>query len=64
MHDWLIAEKPGDRAGIGWIYSACGTCKFCVAGNENLCQAFKAKGRDVNGGYAQYMTVPEPSQPY
>jgi propanol-preferring alcohol dehydrogenase len=49
----------GDRVGIGWIYSACGTCKFCMAGNENLCQAFKATGRDVNGGYAQYMTVPE-----
>jgi propanol-preferring alcohol dehydrogenase len=51
--------KIGDRVGIGWIYSACGTCKFCVEGNENLCQAFKATGRDANGGYAQYMTVPE-----
>ena len=51
--------RIGDRVGIGWIYSACGTCKFCLAGNENLCQAFKATGRDVNGGYAQYMTVPE-----
>ena len=51
--------RIGDRVGIGWIYSACGTCKFCLAGNENLCQAFKATGRDANGGYAQYMTVPE-----
>jgi propanol-preferring alcohol dehydrogenase len=51
--------KIGDRVGIGWINSACGTCEFCLAGNENLCQAFKATGRDVNGGYAQYMTVPE-----
>jgi propanol-preferring alcohol dehydrogenase len=51
--------KVGDRVGIGWIYSACGKCKFCLAGNENLCSHFKATGRDANGGYAQYMTVLE-----
>lgn len=51
--------KTGERVGIAWIYSACGTCKFCLADNENLCEDFKATGRDVNGGYAQYMTVPE-----
>ncbi len=49
----------GDRVGIAWIYSACGICKFCLAGNENLCPEFKATGRDVNGGYARYMTVLE-----
>jgi propanol-preferring alcohol dehydrogenase len=51
--------RPGDRVGIAWIYSACGECKFCLAGNENLCPEFKATGRDANGGYAQYMIVPE-----
>jgi len=51
--------RPGDRVGIGWIFSACGKCKFCLEGNENLCADFKATGRDANGGYAQYMTVPE-----
>ena len=49
----------GDRVGIAWIFSACGTCRFCRAGNENLCPDFKATGRDAHGGYAQYMTVPE-----
>ncbi|MDY6951280.1 MAG: zinc-dependent alcohol dehydrogenase family protein [Thermodesulfobacteriota bacterium] len=49
----------GDRVGIGWIYSACGTCKFCRAGNENLCHHFRATGRDAHGGYAEFMTVPE-----
>lgn len=49
----------GDRIGVAWIYATCGTCRFCLAGNENLCRDFKATGRDVNGGYAQYMTVPE-----
>ena len=49
----------GERVGIAWIYSACGTCKFCLRGDENLCQNFKATGRDANGGYAQYVTVPQ-----
>jgi propanol-preferring alcohol dehydrogenase len=47
----------GDRVGVAWIYSACGQCQFCLSGNENLCPHFKATGRDVNGGYAQYMKV-------
>lgn len=51
--------KLGDRVGIAWIFSACGTCKFCISGQENLCPEFKATGRDANGGYAEYMTVPE-----
>ncbi len=51
--------KIGDRVGVAWIFSACGICKFCLAGNENLCESFEATGRDANGGYAQYMTVAE-----
>jgi propanol-preferring alcohol dehydrogenase len=49
----------GERVGVAWIYSACGRCEFCLAGNENLCADFRATGRDVDGGYAEYMTVPE-----
>ena len=51
--------KPGDRVGVAWIYSACGKCKFCLNGKENLCPDFRATGRDANGGYAEYMTVLE-----
>lgn len=51
--------KPGDRVGIGWIFSSCGDCRFCMKGNENLCDRFKATGRDANGGYAEYMIVSE-----
>jgi len=51
--------RIGDRVGVAWIFHACGSCKFCRAGNENLCSAFTATGRDVNGGYAEMMTVPE-----
>ncbi len=51
--------REGDRLGVGWIFDACGQCSFCREGRENLCAAFRATGRDVDGGYGQYMTVPE-----
>ena len=43
----------GERVGVGWIHSSSGTA------DENLSPRFRATGRDVNGGYAEYMTVPE-----
>jgi propanol-preferring alcohol dehydrogenase len=51
--------RPGDRVGIAWIHRACGVCKFCHQGEENLCEDFIATGRDAHGGYAQYTTVGE-----
>ncbi|MCM8769005.1 MAG: alcohol dehydrogenase catalytic domain-containing protein [Candidatus Omnitrophica bacterium] len=51
----------GDWVGIGWFYSSCGTCRFCQQGQQNLCSEFKATGLDVNGGYAEYLVVPETS---
>lgn len=50
-------EHRGQRVGVAWIASACGHCQYCVSGQENLCPEFKATGRDVNGGYAEYMKV-------
>jgi len=49
----------GDRVGVAWIYSACGSCELCRNGKENLCRHFTATGRDADGGYAQYMKVKE-----
>jgi propanol-preferring alcohol dehydrogenase len=51
--------RPGDRVGVAWIFSACGTCRFCRSGFENLCPEFRATGRDVDGGYAEFLTVGE-----
>ncbi len=51
--------RPGDRVGAAWIYSACQHCTFCQRGDENLCDQFRATGRDANGGYAELMTLPE-----
>lgn len=43
----------GERVGIGWIHSSTG------GDNENLSDEFKATGRDANGGYAEFVVVPE-----
>ena len=43
----------GERVGIGWIHSSDGDA------DENLSEAFRATGRDVDGGYAEYVVVPE-----
>ncbi len=49
----------GQRVGIGWIGQACGKCRYCLRGQENLCPDFKATGRDIPGGYAEYVAVSE-----
>jgi len=56
----VVAQGPGccrysggERVGIGWIHSSDG------GADENLSEAFRATGRDVDGGYAEYVVVPE-----
>lgn len=51
--------RTGERVGVAWIHSACGDCRYCRTGRENLCPGFRATGRDADGGYAELMTVPE-----
>lgn len=50
---------PGDRVGVPWLASTCGVCRFCVAQQENLCIDPRFTGWDVDGGYAEYVTVNE-----
>lgn len=56
--DSVRSFQKENRVGVGWIFSACGRCRYCRADRENLCDSFMATGRDANGGYAEYMTVP------
>jgi len=49
----VTVHQRGSRVGVGWIHSSSGTS------DENLSKEFTATGRDVNGGYAEFMTVPE-----
>ncbi|MGC9395909.1 MAG: zinc-binding alcohol dehydrogenase family protein [Anaerolineae bacterium] len=48
----------GDRAGVYWLHSACGQCKYCRSQRENYCPQIKCTGWDVDGGYAEYVTAP------
>ncbi len=41
----------GDRAGLIWLAWACGVCRFCLRGAENLCVRAEFTGWDVDGGY-------------
>jgi propanol-preferring alcohol dehydrogenase len=51
--DWQV----GERVGVAWLAGTCGTCRFCLAGSENLCEAAEFTGWDRDGGYATQMTL-------
>jgi propanol-preferring alcohol dehydrogenase len=51
--------KVGDRVGVVWLNRTCGRCEYCKRGLENLCENAKFTGYDVDGGYAEYVTVHE-----
>jgi propanol-preferring alcohol dehydrogenase len=50
--------REGDRVGIAWLQGTCGACEFCADGRENLCEAARFTGYQVDGGYAEYAVVP------
>ncbi|MEW6260782.1 MAG: alcohol dehydrogenase catalytic domain-containing protein [Thermodesulfobacteriota bacterium] len=47
----------GERAGVAWMYSSCGTCDPCQENRENLCRKGVVTGLMVNGGYAELMVA-------
>ena len=49
----------GARVGIAWLRHTCGSCAFCAAGKENLCEAPLFTGYHRDGGFAEYAVVPE-----
>jgi propanol-preferring alcohol dehydrogenase len=51
--------RVGDRVGAAWLYSADGSCRFCRSGRENLCESARFTGYHHDGGYAEYMVVPD-----
>jgi propanol-preferring alcohol dehydrogenase len=48
----------GDAVGVPWMYSACGSCEFCLSGMETICKSAEATGYTKPGGYAEYMVAP------
>lgn len=55
----VTRHAEGDKVGVAWIFSACGNCRYCLDGDDNLCPEFRATGRDSDGGYAEYMIAKE-----
>jgi propanol-preferring alcohol dehydrogenase len=51
--------REGERIGVAWLHRACGACRFCASGRENLCLEPLFTGWNVDGGYAEYAVVPE-----
>jgi propanol-preferring alcohol dehydrogenase len=51
--------RAGERVGVAWLHASCGECGYCRRGDENLCDAPRFTGYDVNGGYAEFLTAPE-----
>jgi alcohol dehydrogenase, propanol-preferring len=46
--------EPGARVGIPWLGWTCGSCRFCMSGQENLCDLARFTGYQIDGGYAEY----------
>jgi alcohol dehydrogenase, propanol-preferring len=44
----------GTRVGIAWLHATDGSCEYCQAGKENLCDNPTFTGYTVDGGYAEY----------
>ncbi len=51
--------KIGQRVGAPWLGWACGKCKYCRAGQENLCDFAGFTGYTRNGGYAEFTVADE-----
>lgn len=43
------------RVGVPWLGHTCGACTYCTSGRENLCDAARFTGYQLDGGYADYM---------
>src|SRR5688500_14526849 len=49
----------GRRVGVPWLGWTCGSCRFCRSGRENLCDAARFTGLDIDGGFAEYAVADE-----
>jgi alcohol dehydrogenase, propanol-preferring len=49
--------EVGGRVGVPWLGRTDGTCRFCLTGRENLCDAARFTGYDIDGGYAEFVAA-------
>lgn len=55
--DGVTSFKEGDRVGVFWLNSACGTCADCTDGREPFCLRQLNSGYTVDGTFAEYCLV-------
>jgi len=51
--------KPGDRVGVPWLGGSCNHCRYCKAGQENLCDQSQYTGYQIDGGFAEMCVAHE-----
>lgn len=51
--DGVTGFTVGQRVGVPWLGSTCGSCEHCLAGRENLCDQARFTGYHVDGGFAE-----------
>jgi len=51
--------REGERVGVPWLGMSCGSCEYCRAGRENLCERARFTGFTLDGGYADYVLADE-----
>jgi propanol-preferring alcohol dehydrogenase len=49
----------GDAVGVPWLGWACGECRYCASGRENLCPNARFTGYTLDGGYAELAVADE-----
>ncbi len=49
----------GTRVGVPWLGWTCGECRYCLGGQENLCDRARFTGYDLNGGYTELAVADE-----
>ena len=54
-----VRFMAGDRVGVPWLGGACGECRYCRTGRENLCDHALFTGYRIDGGYAEYAVADE-----
>ncbi|GAA1448870.1 alcohol dehydrogenase catalytic domain-containing protein [Leifsonia poae] len=54
LGDGVRARTVGQRVAMPWLGYACGECRYCIDGRENLCEQQRNTGYAVDGGYAEY----------
>jgi propanol-preferring alcohol dehydrogenase len=57
LGEGVTGLSVGARVGVPWLGSVCGQCRYCRAGDENLCDLALFTGCNLDGGYAEYLVA-------